>query len=54
MDFYDDTKWCPKCRQYVQYMRSLHTSFCVRCDGKVVVFNRQDMQRFHDTPVLYD
>ena len=54
MNYYDDVKWCPKCKRYVRYMMSLHTSFCVNCDSKVIIFNRKDMKRFHEVPVVYE
>ncbi len=53
MDFYDDTKWCTRCRKYVRYMRSLDTCHCVHCDRRVRLFSRRDLRAFHrsSTPV---
>jgi hypothetical protein len=46
MDFYNETKWCPKCRTYVRYVMSVNRSYCVGCGGPVRLFSREDLERF--------
>ena len=52
MDFYDDRKYCDRCKRYVRYLTSMNQSYCINCDGKVTVFSEKDMKAFHKTPLL--
>ncbi len=52
MDFYDDRKYCDRCKRYVRYLTSMNQSYCINCDGKVTVFSKKDMKAFHKTPLL--
>jgi len=46
MDYYSETKWCPKCKTYVRYMMSVDGSYCAECGGPVRLFNKEDLDRF--------
>lgn len=48
-DFYAETKWCPRCKDYVRYLMSVDYSYCVHCGGKVRLFSDEDTQRFTAT-----
>lgn len=43
--FYGDLEFCPCCRRYVRYLRSLKASYCVECGGAVRLFSDADLQR---------
>lgn len=45
-DFYAETKWCPRCQDYVRYLMSVDYSYCVQCGSKVRLFSDEDAQRF--------
>jgi len=47
MDFYNETKWCPKCKDYVRYMMSVNASYCSECGTPVRLFNKEDLVRFN-------
>ena len=49
MTYYDETKWCKRCKQYVRYLLSLKGSYCVHCGTEVVLFNRKDLSEFRKT-----
>ncbi|MEZ6003419.1 MAG: hypothetical protein R3F17_06975 [Planctomycetota bacterium] len=46
-DYYSDKKYCPKCEDYVQYLRSIHASYCTRCGGEVKLFSKHDWEKFN-------
>jgi hypothetical protein len=45
-NFFKDTKYCPRCHDYVRYLQSLESSFCVDCGGKVRLFSTADKRAF--------
>ena len=45
-DFYQDKKYCPRCHEYVRYLQSLDSSFCVECGAKVRLFSSADKRAF--------
>lgn len=45
-DYYAEKKWCPKCREYVRYLMSLHASYCVECGSRVKLFSSTDKRAF--------
>ena len=45
-DFYQDKKYCPRCSEYVRYLQSLDSSFCVECGAKVRLFSAADKREF--------
>jgi ribosomal protein L33 len=45
-DFFQDKKYCPRCRDYVRYLQSLDSSFCVECGAKVRLFSSADKRAF--------
>ena len=45
-DFYQDKKYCPRCHDYVRYLQSLDSSFCVECGAKVRLFSAADKRAF--------
>ncbi|HPF15197.1 MAG: hypothetical protein H6830_12730 [Planctomycetes bacterium] len=47
IDFYNDTKFCPKCMRYVRYLMSIHTSYCTECGGEVRLFSKEDWEEFN-------
>lgn len=46
-DFYNETKWCPNCRDYVHYMMSVNHSYCASCGTRVKLFSKEDSKRFN-------
>jgi len=45
-NYYKDTKYCPRCHDYVRFLQSLEASFCVSCGGKVRLFSAADKRAF--------
>lgn len=45
-DFYGETKWCEACQTHVHYIMSVNHSFCVRCGGRVRLFDKNEARRF--------
>ena len=45
-DFFKDSKYCPRCHDYVRYLQSLDASFCIDCGGKVRLFSAADKRAF--------
>ena len=48
LDYYQDKKWCPCCKDYVAYLMSVEHSFCVNCGGEVRLFSKEDWETFHE------
>ncbi len=48
-DYYDETKWCEQCKDYVKFLMSVNFSYCVHCGGRVRLFSRNDGRQFDDT-----
>lgn len=46
IDYYNDTKYCPKCDQYVLYLRSIQACYCTECGGQVKLFSKADWEEF--------
>lgn len=44
--YYTETKYCPKCRDYVRYLRSMQACYCVECGSKVHLFSLEDRKAF--------
>jgi len=51
MDFYGERKYCPRCRRYVRFLMSTNHSYCVHCDQKVQIFSKEDLKKFHKSPL---
>jgi|MDSW01.2.fsa_nt_gb hypothetical protein len=45
-NFYDETKYCPKCKDYVLYLMSLDANYCLDCGTKVRLFSNVDKRAF--------
>jgi len=45
MDFYTEMMWCRRCKDYVNYLQSTESSYCVRCGSKVQFFRDEDIKR---------
>ena len=45
-DFYGDRKYCPACDDYVSYLASIDTSYCIDCGAEVRLFSKEDWERF--------
>ncbi|MAW60862.1 MAG: hypothetical protein CMJ94_08515 [Planctomycetes bacterium] len=46
--YYNAKKYCPSCRDYVRYLQSIDSSFCVECGSKVRLFSTADKKAFLD------
>ena len=44
--FHADTKYCPCCDEYVKYLASIDTSWCIECGGEVRMFSKDDWAAF--------
>lgn len=47
-DFYGDRKFCPSCDDYVNYLASIDTSYCISCGAEVRLFSKDDWERFQN------
>ena len=47
LDYYGESKWCPKCRDYVRFLMSVNHCYCIDCGGQVRLFNKKDWVAFH-------
>lgn len=47
-DFYNETKWCESCSEYVRYIMSVNHSYCTKCGGHVRLFSKEDSERFSE------
>ena len=45
-DFYEDLKYCERCKEYRHYLQSPEGCFCVECGRKVRMFSRPDQAAF--------
>lgn len=45
-DYYQESKYCPRCDAYVRFLQSLEACFCVECGSKVRLFSPQDKRLF--------
>jgi hypothetical protein len=45
-DFYQDARYCLRCRGYVPYLTSPNGAFCVHCDSGVHLFSPDDRRAF--------
>lgn len=48
-NYYSEKKFCPRCDQYVRYLMSTDSSYCVDCGGKVQLFSKEDRKVFLTT-----
>jgi len=46
-DFYSDRKYCDHCQEYVSYLMSVESSFCVECGNEVHLFSKSDWEEFN-------
>lgn len=46
--FQSDKKYCPCCNEYVLYLASIDTSYCVECGGEVRLFSEADWKAFQE------
>jgi len=46
--FHNDTKFCPCCDSYVNYLSSIDRSYCVECGGEVRLFSEADWSKFQE------
>jgi len=44
--FYDDRKFCHDCDDYVPYLMSMDSSYCVQCGAQVRLFSKEDWGEF--------
>ena len=44
--FHSYTKFCPCCNDYVRYLQSLDTAYCVECGGEVRLLSSSDWSAF--------
>ncbi len=44
--FHNDTKFCPCCNEYVNYLASIDNSYCIQCGAQVQMFSAADRQAF--------
>lgn len=45
-DYYQETKYCPRCDAYVRFLQSIEACFCVECGAKVRLFSPEDKRSF--------
>ena len=45
MSFYSERMWCRACNDYVNYLQSTESCYCVRCGNKVQFFKDEDIRR---------
>jgi len=45
-NYFEDTKFCPCCREYVLYLKSPKASYCSDCGAKVRLFSAEDKRAF--------
>ncbi len=45
-DYYQESKYCPRCDDYVRFLQSLEACFCVECGAKVRLFSPTDKRAF--------
>jgi hypothetical protein len=45
-DYYQDKRWCLRCRAYVAYLSSPRGAFCTHCDSGVHLFSPEDRRAF--------
>lgn len=45
-DYYQESKYCPRCDAYVRFLQSLEACFCVECGAKVRLFSPGDKRAF--------
>lgn len=45
-DYYQDRRWCLRCRAYVAYLSSPGGAFCTHCDSGVHLFSPEDRRAF--------
>lgn len=45
-NYYQETKYCPRCNDYVRYLMSLSACYCVNCGSRVHLFSRKDQDSF--------
>jgi len=46
-DYDDDRRFCPRCGEYVRYLRSPRSSWCVECAGRTKLFSETDRLAFN-------
>jgi len=46
MPYYEEVKWCARCKKYVRYLLSLKGSYCVDCGAEVSLFSKEDLREF--------
>ncbi|MBL8695671.1 MAG: hypothetical protein JNJ88_16385 [Planctomycetes bacterium] len=46
LDFYNEHKYCPSCREYVRFLASLNRSYCAQCGEVVNLFSKDDWKKF--------
>ena len=54
MNFYNEYKWCRKCNRYVHFLLAVEHSYCIHCDNRVLLFNKEDLKKFHLSPILVE
>ncbi|QDV05550.1 hypothetical protein Poly30_10480 [Planctomycetes bacterium Poly30] len=42
--FHHDTKFCSCCNEYVSYLSSIESSYCVQCGAEVRMFSASDWE----------
>ena len=44
--FHNDTKFCPCCNEYVNYLASMESSYCIQCGAQAQMFSEADRAAF--------
>jgi len=44
--FHNDTKFCPCCNEYVNFLASIENSYCIQCGAEVRMFSKADWAAF--------
>lgn len=47
--FYSDRKYCDHCNEYVSYLMSVESSYCIQCGNQVHLFSKTDWKSFNES-----
>lgn len=47
-NFYNETKWCEACGDYVNFLLSLDHSYCVKCGAQVRLYSEADWTQVNE------
>ena len=46
--FHNDTKFCPCCSKYVNFLSSIELSYCIECGAQCEMFSEADRLAFNE------